>query len=233
MRIYSRIIQYLSAGFCLAIIIGAGSVATASGQGVLQEVLRRMDGNYSSLNSLKCSVKMDKTDAAIGETDTTKGAANYLPKNASRKMYVRIDWVSPEENMVVIGEDYKIYRKALNQLIVGKTSGTKTKGTAGNALAFVSMSKAQLQANYTVQYAGEEVIPGAIKTWHLVLTPKKASSYKTAELWVDQNGMPRQARITENNNDTTVVLLSDLQKNAVIDASVFALNPKGAKIVKA
>ena len=65
------------------------------------------------------------------------------------------------------------------------------------------------------------------------MTPKAATSYKAAELWVDVNGMPRQAKIIEQNNDTTTVLLTNIEKNADVKASAFAMDlPAGTKIVK-
>ena len=70
----------------------------------------------------------------------------------------------------------------------------------------MSMSKAQLQSNYTVNYLGQESA-GGTSTWHLELVPKTKTSYKTAELWVDSNGMPIQAKIIEQNNDSTTVFL--------------------------
>ena len=97
----------------------------------------------------------------------------------------------------------------------------------------MSMSKAQLKTNYVIDYIGQEQITGAIQTWHLKLTPKAAASYKIAEIWVDSNGMPLQAKITERNDDLTTVLLSDLQKNININVKEFSIDfPSGTKVVK-
>ena len=96
------------------------------------------------------------------------------------------------------------------------------------------MNKGQLETNYDVVYLGEEQISGGVRTWHLQLTPKTATSYRTAELWVDADGMPRQAKVLEQNDDTTTVLLSNLQKNITLNGSIFKLNyPKNAKKIKA
>ncbi len=55
-----------------------------------------------------------------------------------------------------------------------------------------------------------------------------------ADLWVDGDGIPRQARITENNNDTTTVLLSDIRRNETLKAEIFKLKyPSTAKKIKA
>ncbi|MEJ7698501.1 MAG: hypothetical protein WKF71_02480 [Pyrinomonadaceae bacterium] len=54
-----------------------------------------------------------------------------------------------------------------------------------------------------------------------------------AELWVDGNGMPIQAKVVESNNDTTTVLLSGFEKNAKINLQQFEVKlPKDTKIVK-
>jgi outer membrane lipoprotein-sorting protein len=68
---------------------------------------------------------------------------------------------------------------------------------------------------------------------HIKLTPKTRTSYKTAELWVDVDGMPRQSKLTEHNNDTTTVLLTNIQKNPSLKGSDFEIKlPPGTKTIK-
>ena len=215
--------------FALIAVVGLGTQAQAQ-RGVLGEILHRMDEHNRSLVSLKADVKMEKLNAQLGETDTTTGSTSYLPKTAKRAMYVRINWTRPvEEQIVIIGDSYKLYRPRLNQVITGKVDSVKNdKNVPGNALAFMSMSQAQLKANYDVNYIGQES-----NLWHIELVPKSKTSYKTAELWVDSNGMPTQAKIIEQNNDSTTVTLSGVQKNVSISASDFNLAiPKGVKEIK-
>jgi len=46
--------------------------------------------------------------------------------------------------------------------------------------------------------------------------------------------MPRQAKVVEQNGDTTTVLLSNIKKNVTIKGDVFDLKyPKSAKVIKA
>jgi outer membrane lipoprotein-sorting protein len=216
------------------IILLAGSAENAKAQGVLREILNRMDAHNKSLSSLRADVRMEKLNSQLGETDVTTGNTSYLPKTAKRVMYVRIDWTKPvEEQIVIIGDTYKLYRPRLKQLYVGKTSEVQSGNKVpGNALAFMSMSKQQLNANYQVNYIGEETT-GGTKTWHLELLPKTNTSYKSAELWVDGNGMPLQAKIIEKNSDATTVLLSNIQKNVTIQPTDFILNvPKGIKPIQ-
>ncbi len=150
-------------------------------------------------------------------------------------MYVRIDWAKPlVENIAIVGDKYTIYRPKLNQFMIGSTSAAQKGKVPSGSMAFLSMSKTQLKENYQIEYIGQEQISGAIDTWHLHLTPKNAAGYKSADLWVDSDGMPRQAMITENNSDTSTILLHGFEKNASLKGSDFDIKiPKGAKKVQA
>lgn len=218
----------LSVGFLL--ITGFAGQAKAQ---VLNEILRRMDSNNKSLQSLASTVTMVKTNVQLGDSDTSVGVTSYLTKTAKR--YIRIDWTKPvEEKISVIGDDYELYRPRLNQVITGKVGKAKNSASVGGALSFMNMSKEQLKSNYSIRYLGEEQVTGGIPTWHLELTPKAATTYKIAELWVDGNGMPIQAKIVEHNSDTTTVLLSSIQKNPVLKGDIFKLNyPSSVKKIKA
>ena len=98
----------------------------------------------------------------------------------------------------------------------------------------MNMSKAQLNANYTVVLLGKNVsLSSGVITWHLGMTPNVKTNYKSAELWVDADGMPHQTKIVENNNDTATYLLTNLEKNASLKTSNFQIKlPDGTKIQK-
>jgi outer membrane lipoprotein-sorting protein len=176
---------------------------------------------------------MEKYNEQIGETDTNEGSVTYLPQRG-KNPYLRIDWTKPkEESLAVVGKQYMLYQPGLKQAIIGSVDQAKGSGKANGALAFINMSKAELQANYIIRYVGTESAGGSVSTWHLELTPNKKTNYKVADLWVDKDGMPIMAKVTEINNDTTTVFLSSIKKNETIDASVFAINlPKDVKRIK-
>lgn len=223
----------ITLGLTLFLNVFAAVNTNAQVSPVLREIVGRMDRYNKALTSLQSNVTMVKWDSTLNANDTYEGTASYLPKSSKNPMAVRIDWSKPAvEQMAVRGDQYELYRPRLNQVIKGKTNSAKTTGSAGGALAFMSMSKAQLQANYTVRYVGQEAISGGTQTWHLELTPKNPTSYKTAEIWVDSDGLPRQAKVTEKNNDTTTVLLQNVKTNITLNVSIFKLDyPKNAKIV--
>ena len=219
----------------VALLFTAFSAISANAQGVLSEILNRMDTNNKSLKSLKASIKMSKHNAQLDEYDLYEGGVQYIPAASKEQIKVRIDWAKPVvEHLAVGAGQYILYRPRLEQAIIGKVSDTKgNSSTAGGALAFMSMNRAQLKANYDVAYIGEETVNGSVKTWHIQLTPKNAASYKSADLWVDTNGMPVQAKVIERNNDSTTVQLTNIERNATVAANVFQLKPpKNTKIIQ-
>ena len=199
----------------------------------LNEILKRMEINRNTMQTLRSNVTMVKYNAQLKESDTAQGTSIYLPLKG-RDALVRIDWLKPvEEKLAVVNGKYTLYRPRLKQAIIGNAKNAKGNGKANGALAFMNMSKEQLKANYTIKYLGEENVSGKIPTWHLELTPKIATNFKSAELWVDGNGMPIQAKVIESNNDSTTVLLSNFEKNATINADDFEIKlPPDTKRIK-
>ncbi|HMQ03734.1 MAG TPA: outer-membrane lipoprotein carrier protein LolA [Pyrinomonadaceae bacterium] len=219
-------------------VVGSVLAAEASGQAKLREITKRMDDHNRSLSTLRAKVTMVKRNAQLGNAETTVGTAIYA-KRPGKDALVRIDWQRPDESLAVVDGRYYMYRPRTNMVLTGSIKdvgkakpGDQPKGTS--ALAFMNMSRAQLDANYTVALENESAtLSNGVQTFHLRLTPKTQASYKDAELWVDVNGMPVQTKINEHNNDSTTVLLSDLQKNVSLTTSNFKIDwPKGTKVQK-
>jgi outer membrane lipoprotein-sorting protein len=216
----------------LMFVFSAFAVTETNAQ-VLNKILDTMDAHYKALSSLQADVKMNKYNSQLDEQDISEGTAKYLPMKG-RDAFIRIDWTKPvQESLAVVNKQYVLFRPRLGQALVGKADKAQGSAKSNSALAFMNMSKAQLKANYNVRYIGQENVSGGTPTWHLELTPKTQTTYKLADIWVDGNGMPVQMKVTENNNDSTTVLLSNLQKNLTIPASVFQINlPKGTKKIE-
>jgi outer membrane lipoprotein-sorting protein len=95
------------------------------------------------------------------------------------------------------------------------------------------MNRADLRANFDVTYLGEQKVADGVLTWHLRLVPKNKEIFKWVEAWVDIDGMPRQIQVADQNNDTTTVELSEIQKNIPVEAEAFVIKPaKGTKILQ-
>lgn len=230
----NKYLRFLLPVIAIGFVLSTATV-DVSAQNLIGKILDRMDANNKSLKSLTSKIQMAKTDTVLNETDVKQGELSYLPGRSEKQIYVRIKWISPvEEHLAVKNGEYVLYTPRRKQAIVGKVDSVKGKDArAGGVLAFMSMTKAQLKENYDVKYAGDETVKSGVTAFHLVLTPKKPTSYKTADLWVDANGMPIQAKIIEKNNDTTTILLTDINKNVTVNASVFTISPpKGTAIVQ-
>ena len=229
MRKYLRVVLPAVA---ITLFFNVFAVTQSNAQSVINEILKRMDENYKSLTSLRAGVTMTKFNDQLKVSDVSKGTAMYLPQKG-KDAFVRIDWTTPNESLAVKNKKYIIFRPHLKIAYTGSVDKAKGTGKAPGALAFMNMSREQLKANYDLEYLGDETVSSGAQAWHLKLTPKTPTSYKWAEVWVDKNGFPLQTKIVEKNNDTTTVLLSNLEKNVTLNASVFQINiPKGTKIIE-
>lgn len=221
-----KVLQYALMSFAVATFVFAGEAnAQVSG------ILTRMEAFNKNLQSLEASVTMIKHNSQLNVTDTLVGSTILLQNCKSKKQCIRLDWKTENgrpknESLSVIADKYELYSGgSRNQVIEGKVS--KAKGSAqaaGNSLSFLSMNREQLKANYDIVYLGAEKLSNGRDVWHLELTPKTASSYKGAEIWVDTDGMPRQAKVIEKNGDTTTVLLTNDVPNKKVNLGVFQLN---------
>ncbi len=214
-------------------VLGTAAVTESNAQGKLGEVLRRLDTFNKRITTLKADVTMGKQNAQLGDDpEITVGTAIYA-KRPGKDALVRIDWKKPEESLSVVDGTYKIYRPRLATLYTGSAKNA-SKDTKGNsALAFMNMTKDQLNANYTAEFLGAATLSSGVQTFHLRMTPKTKTSYKSAELWVDVDGRPLQSKIIESNNDTTTVLLTNVKENEPLKASDFQITPpNGTKVVK-
>lgn len=229
----SKFFRFGFLAIALTFVFNAFAVTETKAQGVLHDILKRMETHRSSLRTMQSDVTMVKHDALLNEDDTLKGVVKYIPGKTENDMYIRIDWKKPDEQLAVIKTDYVLYRPQLNQALVGKVGKAKNSANAGGALSFMSMSKAQLKSNYTPEYLGRETLSSGSSAVHIKLVPKTAQKYKFAELWVDDDGMPLQMKIVEKNGDWTTVLLSNVKKNPKLDGSDFVIKyPGNTKIVK-
>ncbi|HLA95056.1 MAG TPA: outer-membrane lipoprotein carrier protein LolA [Pyrinomonadaceae bacterium] len=211
----------------------SAAVAEISLKRSLNTALTRMDNHHRSLSSIAADINTDRSNFQLGDSDVSQGTLVLLPKKGWRQMYARIDWIKPRaENIAVIGDEYMLYKPNVNAVYRGKISKVTTLDTSGGVLAFMGMSRVQIEKNYQVELIDREKMSGGIRTARLRITPA-SGKFKYADLWVDGAGMVRQVKVTETNNDTNSVLLYNIRKNIKVNADVFIMKvPKGAKIIK-
>lgn len=199
----------------------------------LENILRRIRLHNKVLVSLRADVALSSFDSVLNVVDTSTGSMTYISKTAKRGMYVRLDWSKPREaQLVLMGDNFEIYRPSLNLVYTGRLKQTLKKSGV-DVLELMSMSEEELKRNYKIKYLGQKRIGKNIKAWHLKFLPVNTTNKTFMELWVDVDGMPHQFKVTEPNLDTETFLLSNIIKNMTVKAEIFKLKyPMSVKKVK-
>jgi outer membrane lipoprotein-sorting protein len=209
--------------------------AQAQGPGLVSMILNKMDRNRRALSSLRAGLTMQKYNAQLRDFDMSAGEVQYVAGKGSNSN-VRVDWTKPVREMLAVSNgQYTLYRPRLNQAYQGNTKNAGSKGKVNNVLGFaLNMSGAQAKNQFNVEVAGEGTLyDGGPHVWMLKLTPRGSAGYQFAEVWVSDDGMPVQTRVTEKNGDSTLVRLTNIQRNASIPSDAFSIPlPAGVKIVK-
>lgn len=208
-------------------------VVDASAQGELGKVLRRIEAHNKNLTTMRAGLTWAKENTQLGETDTKSGDLMYA-KRPGKDALVRIDWTRPVE-IISIGDGKYVLLQPGNKIAYTGSVKDAQKGQtkAASALSFMTMSKAQLDANFEPQYIGQGTLSDGTQVAHLKLMPKGKASFQWAELWVDVDGMPRQTKIVETNKDVSTFLITKPAKNTPLKKSDFEVSiPSGTDIKK-
>jgi len=220
----------------VAVTLTAASPKEANGQtaGLVSSLLNKMENNRRSLTSLRAGLSMEKYNSQLRDSDRYEGVVLYVPAGKGDAS-VRIEWNSPQKEILAVYKGkYTLFRPRRNEAMVGKSGSVRGKAGAGGILDLMYMSRQQLETRFQpVQDVREETLWGGVTTIHLTLVPKTNASFKFAEIWVDNSGMPVQTKIVEKNDDSTTMRLRNLEKNIKIDSDQFAIKlDSNVKIVK-
>lgn len=204
-----------------AVALSSPSSGNAQSAGLISSVLNRLERNQKSLKSLRATISMEKYNAQLHDSDNYRGVVLYIPA-AGRNAFVKIEWQSPQHEILTVAKgQYVAYRPRLNVAYVGNATNSN-RNKAGGVLELINMSRAQLQTRFEqFQDVWDETLWGGVKTTHLKVIPKGAASYKYAEVWIDEGGMPVQTKMVEKNEDATTVRLTNMEKNAPISLDEF------------
>ncbi|MDT5156957.1 MAG: hypothetical protein QOH51_1314 [Acidobacteriota bacterium] len=225
----------LAALMLVATLSVAPQRTQAQGPGLVSSILNKMDRNRRALSSLRAGLTMQKYNAQLRDFDMSAGEVQYVAGKGS-DANVRVDWTKPTHQMLAVSKgQYTLYQPRLKQAYQGSTKNAGQKGKVSNVLGFaLNMSGAQAKNQFNVELAGEGTLyDGGPHVWMLKLTPRGNAGYQFSEVWVDDSGMPVQTRVTEKNGDSTLVRLTNIQRNASIPSDAFIIPlPEGTKIVK-
>ncbi|HST51217.1 MAG TPA: outer membrane lipoprotein carrier protein LolA [Pyrinomonadaceae bacterium] len=231
--------KYFSFALVAALLLASTAFvlrpAQAQGPGLVSGILNKMERNRRELHSLRAAMTMQKWNAQIHEEEMSRGEVQYVAAQG-RNANVRVDWTSPARELLAVSNGkYTLYRPRLNQAMVGTTASLKgNPGKVNGVLGFgLNASGAQIKSQYNVEVAGDGTLyDGGPHVWYLKFTPKTASG-KFTEVWVDDSGMPVQTRVTEPNGDSTLVRLTNIERNANVPPDAFDPKlPPDVKIVK-
>ena len=231
--------RLIPAGLIIALIVSAlvfvfPTTTNGQGAGLVSSVVNRMEKNRQTLKTLRAGITMIKYNSQLGVEDKYNGVVIYMP-TGGRQAAVRIDWNSPRrESLAVNNNKYMLYRPALGVVYTGDSRKVERQNGAGGLMEMMNMSRQQLEARFQpLKDVREETLWGGVSTIHLTLVPKGNASYKWAEIWIDNAGMPVQTKIVEKNDDSTTVRLTGLEKNQKISPNEFDIKlDSNVKIVK-
>lgn len=204
----------------------------AQSRKVVKIIVKRLVANEKTVKSMTANLTLIRYDVTLDISDTATGTFAYLPKlrTTRNRIYARIDWVKPvSEQIVVIGDDFELYRPRLNQVIFGKIKNV----SVNSPLKFLHMSRIMLDKNYSVNYLGRTKTTLGLKMSTLRVSPTSDKTFRWAEFWIDKSGVLRQVKFFENNGDTATLSLSNIKKNAMIQGEIFRLRySKNVKRIK-
>jgi len=198
-----------------AFVVAAPLTAKAQSAGLVSSVLSRLEKNRANLKSLRAGINMEKYNSQLGTKDTSTGIVMYLP-GAGRNASIRLEWKTPQHEILAVQNGkYVLFRPRLLTAYTGNSQ--KAPKSTGGLMDMMYMSRAQLETKFQpLQDVREETLWGGVSTIHLTLVPKGNSTYKYAEIWIDNSGMPVQSKIVEKNDDATTMRLVSIEKNPKI-----------------
>jgi outer membrane lipoprotein-sorting protein len=217
---------------CIAAIVTLfAPAAPAQSPYTLEQVFAKMDAVAKTFRSAQADVERTKVTVIVNDRDVSSGKFYYVRQGSQPR--VRMDLTKPALQQLVIDKGLlQIYTPNLKQVQQASLAGKQDKVEMFMALGF-GQSSQDLQKNFGVSLAGEEVINGK-KTTVLDLAPKNSSMFKSVKLWMDQEKwVSVQVNTTEAGGDYMILKFSNIKLNSNISDSTFNLKlPKDVQVLK-
>lgn len=227
MKRYFKIVS-----LALAVMFIFAAAESNAQTGELGKILRRMDAYNEKLISLRADITVGKQNTQLGDEPELRFGSLIYAKRPKDSL-IRIDWAKPKEFMAVVDGEYTLFKPTGGKGVAyrGLSKDALKHQKSNSALVFLNMSKERLDSDYVPSYVGEATLSDGTRTIQVKLTPKSKTSHKSADIWIDKDGMLRKASIVENNNDITTLLLTKFTPNPSLKKSDFKINlPEGTKV---
>ena len=216
---------------CVSSVVFCGFLAQAQATNTLDQVFAKMDAVAKTFRSTQADIERTHVTILVNDKDVSTGKFYYTRKG--REPRVRMELTKPAVQQLLIDKGkLQIYTPNLKQVQEASLSGQQDKVEMFMALGF-GQSSADLQRNFSVSLAGEELIDGK-KTTVLELKPKNSPMFKSVRMWMDQQKwVAVQINTTEASGDYMILKFSNIKINANIADSVFNLKlPKDVRVLK-
>lgn len=194
-------------------------------------VLSKLDEAAPKFTGMTADLHRVSYTKVLDDKASEKGTARL--RKAGRELHVVIDFATPDPKIVAVrgrkAEMYLPKLKTVQEYDLGKQSDLVDQfllvgfGTTGR----------ELQANYSIKYAGEETVAGQ-KAWKLELLPQSArvkEKLRRLELWIaEQGSYPVQQMFLQPSGDYYLFTYTNVKLNpALTDEDLRLKLPKGVK----
>lgn len=211
----------------VTVLAGLQTIAAADAE----SVLARLDASAPKFTGMTADLSRVSYTKVLDEKSTETGTMKL--RRAGREIQVLIEITKPNAQTIAFGgrkaEKYFPKLNTVQEFDLGKHKGVVDQfllvgfGTSGR----------DLKANYSVKYAGEEIVGGQ-KTYKLELTPrseKMKQNFRQLELWVAQGGAyPVQQRFVAHSGDYNLATYTNVKVNPALSADDLKLKlPQGVK----
>lgn len=190
-------------------VLLASTPASAQDRGI--GIIQAAADRYQSVDALCADFTQHLVVPLLGNERTGVGRICQARPNRFAMRFT-----DPDGDRVVIdGEWVWIYYPSLDEKQVIRTPVAQQQGGHDFHREFLD----DPEAKYQVTYEGDDTVDGRA-THRLRLVPRQATSYRSAELWIDQ-GTPtlRRIRFQEENGTVRTITLTNID---------FASDPEGA-----
>ena len=216
---------------CVSSVVLFGLLAQAQSTYTLDQVFAKMDAVAKTFRSTQADIRRTHVTILVNDKDVSTG--KFYCTRKGREPRVRLELTKPAVQQLLIDKGkLQIYTPNLKQVQEASLSGQQDKVEMFMALGF-GQSSADLQRNFSVSLAGEELSDGK-KTTVLELKPKNSPMFKSVRMWMDQQKwVAVKINTTEASGDHMTLKFSNIKINSNIADSVFSLKlPKDVRVLK-
>lgn len=216
---------FVASGVALAVLtLGALPGAVSAQEGRALSILEASSARYHDASTVCADFDQTLTVPLIRQENHGTGR---LCQAQPDRFAMRFD--DPSGDAVVMDGTYVwVYYKSQDPLTVLRFPVARAPGGFDLHREFLERPAEK----YTMTYVGTEEVEGH-PAHHIMLVPRKSTSYVAAEVWIDRDDhLLRKVKVEEENESIRTLLLSDVTLDADVPDAWFTFTPPpGAQII--